>query len=113
MSRLKTFATVAMAGLMAGTVAACQPRSEAEIAADPAAPQVTVATESLRIKNQVDAIQIIGSDVQAVEFTPVTAPNKQCIAVLSTYYRTGHGGLQCWDKPPPVIVSAAPAAPAP
>lgn len=51
--------------------------------------------------NKVDAVQKIDRHNKAVEFTPKTNPNKQCIAILPSR-RSGDygGGVACWDKTP-------------
>ncbi len=52
--------------------------------------------------NKVDAVQKIDRHNNAVEFTPQTNPNKQCIAILPSRRSSRYaGGVTCWDKPAP------------
>lgn len=46
--------------------------------------------------DKVGRLEAMGADLRVYEFTPQTAPNKQCIFVAGEK----KGGLVCFDKPP-------------
>lgn len=46
--------------------------------------------------DKVGRLEATGTDLRVYEFTPQTAPNKQCIFVAGEK----KGGLVCFDKPP-------------
>ena len=62
----------------------------------------SVFTTLSREGDAVMRLEATGEDLRVYEFTPNTAPNKQCVFVAGG---EGKGGLFCFDKVPPISVT--------